>query len=52
MLIRDTVTAQERLSGLQPKCDRNELFDKKKNEINKQKAKKCAKKVTHKLLWQ
>ena len=28
MLIRDTVTAQERLSGLQPKCIRNRLFDK------------------------
>jgi hypothetical protein len=33
MLIRDTVTAQERLSGLQPKCDRNELFNKNKMKL-------------------
>ncbi|HRA42984.1 MAG TPA: hypothetical protein PLV31_04795, partial [Gammaproteobacteria bacterium] len=27
MLIRDTVTAQERLSGLQPKYTKNRLFN-------------------------
>ena len=46
MLIRDTVMAQERLSGLQPKCGNNELFNKDKMKLIKKRRKNLPKKYS------
>ena len=42
MFIRDTVPAQERLCGLQPKCIKNGLFNRRKMATKNKKHKKYA----------